>query len=178
MKFRTGAIGRRARAGAVAAVVLLTAGLAGTVTATGASADPVGSCAAVSKFTMTFQTGGDDLRHNSELVLAIRVANVSQPIPLRSVFGRFANHTTTVKSDITFATTGQTVNSCAIRGQNLTLVSHSAWYEGPDNWDMNSVSILGFTSAGTLKYTHNSGPGVPRFRFTQSDPTLVLHDAP
>lgn len=174
MKFRTGAIGRRART--VAAVFLLTAGLTGTVAATGASADPIGACAAVSKFTMTFKTGGDDLRYNSELIVGIKVSNLTEPIPLNPVFGQFSNHSTTVKADITFATTGQTVNSCRIRGQHLTLVSHSGAWEGPDNWDMNSFSIVGFTSAGVAKYQHSSGPGAPRFRFTQSDPTLILDD--
>jgi hypothetical protein len=42
---------------------------------------------------------------------------------------------------------------------------------------MNSFSIVGFTSAGVAKYQHSSGPGAPRFRFTQSAPTLNLHDA-
>ena len=172
MKPRTATIGRRARA--VAVVLVLTAGLA--LTATGASADPVGSCARVSKFTMTFKTGGDDLRYNSELIVGIKVSSLAQPIPLNSVYGQFSNHTTTVKADITFATAGQTVNSCHIRGQHLTLVSHPNGWEGPDNWDMNSFSIVGYTSAGVAKYQHSSGPGAPRFRFTQSDPTLVLND--
>jgi hypothetical protein len=175
MKLRTGAFGRRART--VAAVVLLTASLAGTVTATGASADPIGTCAAVSKFTMTFNTGGDDLRYNSELIVGIKVSSLAEPIPLNPVFGQFSNHTTTVKPNITFATTGQTVNSCRIRGQHITLVSHPNGWEGPDNWDMNSFSIVGYTSAGVAKYQHSSGPGAPRFRFTQSNPTLILDDA-
>ncbi len=176
MKLSSGTIGRRARA--TAAAFLLTASLTGTVTATAASADPIGSCAAVSKFTMTFKTGGDDLRYNSELIMAIKVSGVAEPIPLKPVFGEFANHTTRVKADIAFATAGQTVSSCSIRGQHLTLVSHPNGWEGPDNWDMNSYSILGFTSAGVAKYQHSSGPGFPRFRFTQSNPTLVVNDAP
>ncbi|MFC4856830.1 hypothetical protein [Actinophytocola glycyrrhizae] len=176
MKLTTGAIGRRARTIAAAAVILLTAGLAGAVTTTSAGANPIGSCGSVSKFTMTFNTGGDDLRYNSEVIVGIKVSYLAQPIPLKPVFGQFPNHTTKVKADITFATTGQTVNSCYIRGQHLTLVSHSTVWEGPDNWDMNSFDIVGYTSAGVVKYQHSSGPGAPRFRFTQSNPTLVLND--
>lgn len=176
MKLRTGAIGRRARTIAAAAVILLTAGLAGTVATTSAGADPVGACGTVSKFTMTFGTGGDDLRYNSEVIVSIKVSYLSQPIPLKPVFGQFPNHTWKVKPDITFATTGQTVNSCHIRGMHITLVSHSTVWEGPDNWDMNYFYIVGYTSTGVAKYQHSSGPGVPRFRFTQSNPTLVLND--
>ncbi|MBB4906044.1 hypothetical protein [Actinophytocola algeriensis] len=174
MNLRTGAIGLRTRA--VAAAVMLTAGLMGMLTATGASADPIGTCGAVSKFTMTFKTGGDDLRYNSELIVAIKVSGITEPIPLNPVFGQFSNHTTTVKANITFATTGLTVNSCSIRGQELTLVSHPNGWEGPDNWDMNSFSIVGHTSAGVAKYQNHSGPGFPRFRFTQSNPTLFVND--
>jgi hypothetical protein len=108
--------------------------------------------------------------------VGIKVSYLAQPIPLKSVYGQFPNHTTTVKADITFATTGQTVNSCRIRGQHITLVSHSGAWEGPDNWDMNSFNIVGYTSAGVAKYQHSSGPGAPRYRFTQSDPTLILND--
>lgn len=172
----TGGVGRRARVVVAAAVVLLTAGVVGTFTATGANADPIGSCATVSKFTMTIRTGGDDLRYNSELLVSIKVWNLTQPIPLKSLFGPFGGSTTTVKPDVTFATTGQTVNSCDIRGQHLTLISHSAWHEGPDNWNMDSFSIVGFTSAGVAKYQHSSGVGAPRFRFTGSSPTLILRD--
>lgn len=174
MKLRTGVIGRRARA--IAAAFLLTASLTGTVTATGASADPIGACATISKFTMTFSTGDDDLRYNSELVVGIMVAGLDHPIPLNSVFGPFGDFTTTVKADVAFATTGQTVNSCHIRGQRITLVSHPAWPQGADNWDMNSFAIVGFTSAGVAKYQHGSGNFAPRFRFTQSKPTLFLQD--
>lgn len=176
MKLSTGAIGRRARTIAAAAVVLLTASLAGTVTATGANADPIGSCATISKFTMTFSTGDDDLRYNSELVVGIIVEGLDAPIPLNSVFGPFGDFTSTVKADVAFATTGQTVNSCHIRGQRITLVSHPAWPQGADNWDMNSFTIVGFTSGGVAKYQHGSGNFAPRFRFTQSRPTLFLHD--
>jgi hypothetical protein len=174
MKLRTGAIGLRTRA--VAAVVMLTAGLMGMVTATSASANPIGTCGAVSKFTITFKTGGDDLRDNSELIMGIKVAGITDPIPLKSVFGPFSNHTTTVKANVTFATTGLTVSSCSIRGQELTLISHPNGWQGPDNWDMNSYSIVGHTSFGAAKYQHNSGPGFPRFRFTQSNPTLFVND--
>ncbi|MBC6449020.1 hypothetical protein [Actinokineospora xionganensis] len=170
MKLTT--IGRRTRVAVAAAVILLTA----TFTATGAAADPIGSCATITKFTMTFRTGGDDLRYNSELLVSIKVPHLTQPLPLRSVFGQFPNNSTVVKVDIPFATTGQTVNSCHIRAQHLTLISHSAWFEGPDNWDMNSFSIVGYTSSGVAKYQHSSGTGSPWFRFSQSKPTLVVHD--
>jgi hypothetical protein len=176
MKPSTGAIGRRARLVVAAAVGLLIASVGATFTATGVSADPIGACGAVSKFTMTFRTGGDDLRHNSEVLVSIKVSTLTQPIPLRSFFGPFGNNTTTVKGDVLFVTAGQTVNSCDIRGQHITLISHPAWYEGPDNWNMDSFSIVGFTSTGVAKYQHSSGVGAPRFRFTQSTPTLVLRD--
>ncbi|MFD0203657.1 MULTISPECIES: hypothetical protein [Saccharothrix] len=176
MKLSTGTVGHRARAVVAAAVILLTTSVAGAVTAGVASADPVGGCASVSKFTMTFRTGGDDLRYNSEVMVSIRLASLTQPVPLKSVFGPFGGNTTTVKADVTFATTGQTVNSCDIRGQNITLISHSAWHESPDNWNMDSFSILGFTSTGVVKYQHGSGVGAPRFRFTQAAPTLILRD--
>jgi hypothetical protein len=176
MKLSTGALGRRARTIAAAAAVLLTASLAGTVTATGASADPIGSCAMISKFTMTFSTGDDDLRYNSELAVGIIVQDIHVPIPLTPIFGPFGDYSTTVKADVTFATTGQTVNSCLIRGQRITLVSHPAWPQGADNWDMNSFSIMGFTSGGVAKYQHGSGNAAPRFRFTESRPTMFLHD--
>jgi hypothetical protein len=166
------ALGRRTRVAVAATVILLTA----TFSATGAAADPVGACGTITKFTMTFNTGGDDLRYNSELLVGIKIPSLAAPIPLRSVFGQFPNNSTVVKADVFFATTGQTVNSCHIRAQHLTLISHSAWFEGPDNWDMNSFSIVGYTSAGVVKYQHSSGLGTPRFRFTQSNPTLVVHD--
>jgi hypothetical protein len=170
MKLNVGAIGRRV-CGVVAAAVLLTATLAG-----GAGADPVGSCGAVSKFTMTFRTGGDDLRYNSELLLSIKVSYLSAPIPLQSVFGPFGGDTITVKASVPFATAGQTVNSCDIRAQHITLMSHSAWYESPDNWNMDNFTIVGYTSAGVAKYQNTSGHGAPRFRFTQAAPTLVVSD--
>jgi hypothetical protein len=174
MTSRTGAVGRRVRA--VAAAFLLTAGLTAALPATGAHADPIGTCAQITKFTMTFSTGDDDLRYNSEVIVGIRVAHLTHAIPLNSVFGPFGDYTTTVKADVTFATAGQSVNSCDIRGQNLTLVSHPAWPQGADNWDMNNFTVVGFTSSGVAKYQHGSGNWAPRFRFTQSDPTLILHD--
>lgn len=147
----------------VATGMLATLGV--TVTATPASAGPIGSCASLRSFTLVFRTGADDLRGNSEVIPFLRTT--SGDVELQHVWGGFANNSSNSRT-VTFINPNWAVNSCTVTGARLRMISHSEWYESPDNWNMDGFSLYGYTSTGSYRY-YMSASGTPLKRFTNTD---------
>ena len=69
---------------------------------------------------------------------------------------------------VTFINPNWAVNSCTVTGARLRMISHSEWYETPDNWNMDGFSLYGYTSTGSYRY-YMSASGTPLKRFTNTD---------
>lgn len=149
----------RATALLVTAVLLSTLGV--TAVATPASAGPI-ACNTLDHVNIYFRTGGDDLRGNSEVVPYLTTSGGD--IALQSVWGPFGNSSTNMRT-VHFLDGGASVNACAVTGLRLRMVSHPSWPEGPDNWNMESVTLYGYSGTNAYSYYFHA---TPFFRFTGS----------
>lgn len=130
-----------------------------------ANASPVGGCTSLRSFTFNTITGGDDLRDNSE-VTPFLTSTVGD-IELQHFWGPYGNgssHAVTV----TFQNPNWSISSCSVTGIKLHMVSHNGFLQSDDNWNMDFVSMSGYSATGVYSY-YVSATGTPVKRFTGSD---------
>ncbi|HEY0698504.1 MAG TPA: hypothetical protein VGD43_11920 [Micromonospora sp.] len=161
---RTGILTRLRTAALLLAASLLTS-LGLVSVAAPASAGPIGACTQLRSFTLVFQTGGDDLRGNSEVIPWL--TTTSGDVELQHVGGGFAGWSTNVRT-VTYYNTNWSVSSCSVTGVKLRMISHPEWYETPDNWNMDGFALYGYSSTGSYSY-YVSATGSPLKRFTNTD---------
>ena len=149
----------------LAAAVVTATGLGAVAPA--ANAAPVGPCRDLSSFTLTFRTGGDDLRDNSEVI--VWLTRTSGDVELQHVWGPFQNQTTNYRT-VALTNPNWAVNSCSITGVRIRMVSHPGTFQSPDNWNMDAVTVQGY-GAGSGSYSYYlSAVGNPLLkRFTNTD---------
>lgn len=128
-------------------------------------AGPIGSCAKLRSFTLNFRTGGDDLRGNSEVI--VWLLTTSGSVELQHVWGGFGNNSSHSRT-VTFQNPNWNVDSCSVTGVKVRMVSHPAWHETADNWNMDGFAIHGYSESGDYKY-YLEANGAPVKRFTGSD---------
>lgn len=138
----------------------------------GASAGPVGSCAKLRSFFLNFQTGGDDLRANSELAIYLMTTNGD--VALQHVEGGFPNNSTNYRM-VSLQNPNWDVDSCSVTGVKIKLISRPAWPETDDNWNLDGFFINGYSEQGEYKYSL-SATGSPLKRFTASSPWWEKHE--
>lgn len=149
----------RATALLITAALLTTVGL--TVVAAPASAGPI-ACNNLSYLNIYFRTGGDDLRNNSEVIPYLITSSGEKE--LQHVWGPFGNSSTNFRT-LRFLDPGVSVNACSVTGLRLRMVSHPSWPEGPDNWNMETVTLYGYSATNVYSYHFYAAPF---FRFTGS----------
>lgn len=137
---------------------------AGLLTAP-AGATPVGPCTALKSFTLNFNTGGDDLRDNSEVIPFL--TSTLGDIELQHVFGPMGNNSSRAVT-IGFQNANWDVSSCSVTGVKLRMISHNGWFQTDDNWNMDFFSLSGYGALGQYRY-FISANGSPVMRFTGSD---------
>jgi hypothetical protein len=138
-------------------------GIVGTGTQV-AQASSVGPCADLHSFTFDFRTGGDDLRGNTEVIPFF--ITTTGDIELQHIWGSFANNSTNSKT-VGLLNPNWTVSSCAGQGMKLRVVSHNDPFQSDDNWNMDGVTMYGYSGTGGYSYLLS----VPNafHRFTGSD---------
>ncbi|OJF12104.1 hypothetical protein [Couchioplanes caeruleus] len=149
----------------VTAALLVTAGFAAT--ASPAQAGRIGACAEMRAFTLTLGSGGDDLRHNSEVVVWL-TGTPGGDTELQHVWGGIPNWSNRTYS-ISYQNTNWHVNSCSVTGIRVRMISHNGTFETNDNWNMQSITLHGFSDGGAPAYAISAN-GDPVKRFTGSAP--------
>lgn len=127
-------------------------------------AGAIGSCAKLRSFFLNFQTGGDDLRSNSEVIIWL-MTNTGD-VELQHVWGGFGNNSTNYRV-VTLQNANWDVNSCSVTGIKMRMISHNSWTETDDNWNMDGIVVNGYSDQGEYKYTFSAN-GSPVKRFTGS----------
>jgi hypothetical protein len=154
----------------VGAAILALAVVGGTaVTAQAAPVGPqapVGPCAPLHSFYGIFDTGSDDLRGDSEVIMWLQTNTGN--VELQHFWGPFANNSTNTEN-LTFLNSNWTVNSCSVTGLTIEMISHPSGFETTDNWNLNSVELYGYSTTGAYSWHFWAG-GNPLHRFTGSDP--------
>lgn len=131
-----------------------------------ANAGRIGSCGKLRSFLLNFQTGGDDLRGDSELV--IWLMTTSGDVELQHVWGRFGNDSTNSRV-VALQNPNWDVDSCSVTGVKMRMISHPLWPEADDNWIMDGFMLNGYSGTGKYKYTLSAN-GNPVKHFNGSSP--------
>lgn len=146
----------RALLGAGLAASSLLAVGAGTANATAITCAPLRSVHA------TFQTGGDDLRSNSEVIMYLM--STLGDVELQHFYGGFGNNTTNSR-DLGLLNPNFTVDSCAVTGLKIRMISHNGTFQSTDNWNLDAVSVSGYGNDGAYiwYFSKTGSPLLKRF---------------
>lgn len=114
-----------------------------------AQAGPQGPCQNLHSFTFDFRTGGDDLRGNTEVIPFFVTTNGD--VELQHVWGPFGGWTTNSRT-VGLLNPNWTVSSCAGQGLKFRVVSHNDIFQSDDNWNMDGVTMYGYSGTGGYSY--------------------------
>jgi hypothetical protein len=114
-------------------------------------------------------TGGDDLRGDSSATATIALPGGPQTFLLKSQSdGSWPNNSENVRS---FGLAGPPQPFQAFGAVTVTLTSHDSWFETPDNWNIQSITVTLTGPSGSATLMEKNGN--PLARLTNSGPSVT-----
>jgi hypothetical protein len=135
-----------------------------------AAASRVVDCSNLNTFTLSFGTGGDDLRGDSEVV--VWLTTISGEVELQHVWGPMGNWSSSIVK-VGLVNPNWNVSACDITGVVIRMISHNGFLETDDNWEVDYFQIDGILPSNSIIFSA-SAIGSPVKRFTGSNPYWTL----
>lgn len=114
-------------------------------------------------------TGGDDLRGNSSATATIALPAGPQTFTLKAQSDdSWPNNSDNVRS---YTLAGPALPFEAFGDVTVTLTSHDSWFETPDNWNIQSITVTLTGQSGSATLMEKNG--TPLARLTNSAPSVT-----